>query len=792
MQRIIENRGSVLSITFAELGLQPQLAEAVLAAGYEIPTPIQARAIPALLAGQDIIGQAQTGTGKTAAYGLPLLQGVQAPGPIQALILTPTRELAIQVSEQLHSWSKQVRSLAVYGGQPIPIQFKALRAGVQVVVATPGRLIDHLERGSIELSDLKYCVLDEADEMLDFGFEEELNTILEKVPQGCRMALFSATFPNKIKQLAGRHMASAVKIEIEATQRTVTAVEQFYCLVRPGKKARSLGRILDHQDPGPSLVFCRTRMDTQQLTDELRRRGYAAECLHGEMDQSERERVMDRFKSNQCRILVATDIAARGLDVDGITHVFNYDIPWDVEHYIHRVGRTARAGRSGIAITVIEPAQQRHLQRIERESGAKFTAYPVPTVEQISHGRMKRFAERMRQQLEDPTCQEQLPLAEALAKVADPLAVAAAALQALWLNNYSAMADDQEDDLSPAVKNWVWVSVSVGRFDGMNPSELLRVVHEETGSGKTELGKIHIEDNRTLFEVTSEKADKIILDLRRARIKGKRVKVDLSAPPAGTGGRGGRKPPRGKSDGPRFEHSAPRPEGRPRREAPAAGRPQAPSAEGGAERPKRREPRPQFEAPAAALREDRPRREPSVDSAAERPKRRAAVSEDGFVDRQPVADKSAFSERPPLAGKPGRASKSFGDKPARSFGDKPARSFGDKPARSFGDKPARAAGDKPARAFGDKPARSFGDKPARAAGDKPARAFGDKPAKPFGDKPAKPAKPGKDRPGKSYSKPGRPSASDSRPPVNKKGKGDKSTWVGGSARPKKSKSAGGK
>jgi len=752
-----------LSITFAELGLHPQLAEAVLAAGYEIPTPIQARAIPALLAGQDIIGQAQTGTGKTAAYGLPLLQGVQAPGPIQALILTPTRELAIQVSEQLHGWSKQVRTLAVYGGQPIPIQFKALRAGVQVVVATPGRLIDHLERGSIELSDLKYCVLDEADEMLDFGFEEELNTILEKVPSGCRMALFSATFPNKIKQLAGRHMASAVKIEIEATQRTVSSVDQYYCLVRPGKKARSLGRILDHQDPGPSLVFCRTRMDTQQLTDELRRRGYAAECLHGEMDQSERERVMDRFKQNQCRILVATDIAARGLDVDGITHVFNYDIPWDVEHYIHRVGRTARAGRSGIAITVIEPAQQRHLQRIERESGAKFQAYPVPTVDQISTGRMKRFAERMRQQLEDPSCQEQLPLAEALAKVADPLAVAAAALQALWLNSYSAMADDQEDDLSPAVKNWVWVSITVGRFDGMNPSELLRIVHEETGSGKTELGKIHIEDNRTLMEVPSEKADKIILDLRRARIKGKRVKVDLSAPPAGTGGRGGRKPPRGKSDGPRFEHAAPRPEGRPRREP----KPQfaAPAAEGGEARP-RREPKPSFAAPVGEASEARPRRErpnfdaPSGDGGEGRPKRRAAVSEDGFVDRQPVADKSAFSERPALVGKPGRAAKSFGDKPARSFADKPAR--------------------------------SFGDKPARAAGDKPARSFGDKPAKPFGEKPAKPGKPGKDRPGKSYSKPGRPSASDSRPPVNKKGSSDKSTWVGGSARPKKSKSAGGK
>ncbi len=669
-----------MSITFAELGLTPQLAEAVLAAGYETPTPIQERAIPALLSGKDVIGQAQTGTGKTAAYGLPLLQGVQAPGPIQALILTPTRELAIQVQDQLHTWSKQVRSLAVYGGQPIPVQFKALRQGVQVVVATPGRLIDHLERGSIELSSLKYCVLDEADEMLDFGFEEELNRILEQVPSGCRMALFSATFPTKIKQLAGRHMAEAQKIEIQATQRTVSAVEQYYCLVRPGKKARSLGRILDHQDPGPSLVFCRTRLETQQLTDELRRRGYAAECLHGEMDQSERERVMDRFKQNQCRILVATDIAARGLDVDGITHVFNYDIPWDVEHYIHRVGRTARAGRSGTAITVIEPSQQRHLQRIERESGAKFQPYAVPTMEQISTGRMKRFAERIRQQLEDPTCQDQLPLVQDLSKKFDPMAVAAAALQALWQDSYSAMAEEADEDLSPANKSYVWMSISVGRRDGMNPAELLQTVHQETGFGKMELGKIHIEDNRTLVEIPSDKADKMILDLRRARIKGKRVKVDLTAPPAGaTLARGGRKPFAGKAN---FEQGAPR--------GPREGNagPTAPREGSDGPRPARERPRRNYEPAGQAL---------------------AAV------------------EQPALR-----------EKPARSFGDKPA--FREKPARSFGDKPARPVGDKP---FADKPFRekkANGDKPfkgPKAVGDKP---FREKPPKGF-PKAGKPGKP---------------------------------------------------
>lgn len=557
-----------MSTLFSELGLEPQLVEAVGAAGYESPTPIQARAIPLLLSGRDLIGQAQTGTGKTAAYGLPMLQKIQPNGPLQALVLTPTRELAIQVCEQLNLWSKKVRSLAVYGGQPIPVQFKALKQGVQVVVATPGRLIDHLERGSLTLDQLKLCVLDEADEMLDFGFEEELETILTQVPKNCQMALFSATFPAKITQLAGRHLKQPARVEIETTQRTVGTIEQFYCLVRPGKKARSLGRLLDHQEPGPSLVFCRTRLDTQQLTEELRRRGYPAECLHGDMDQSERERVMDRFRQNQCQILVATDIAARGLDVEGITHVFNYDIPWDVEHYIHRVGRTARAGRSGVAITVIEPSQQRQLQRIERESGASFKAYPVPTKDQIMAGRRKRFAERMRAHLEDPRALDQIPLARSLARDVDPLAVAAAALEALWQSSYAPLEEEDGEDLAPALRQWLWVSLSVGRQNGLRPAELLRLIQEETGLGKGDVDKFHILDDHTLVEFPSDRAERALLDLRRVRVKGKRIRVDFAAPPTavpvskerGPGaGRKSRTPARGK---PSTEVAPPRPGGK--------------------------------------------------------------------------------------------------------------------------------------------------------------------------------------------------------------------------------------
>lgn len=539
-----------MSTTFAELGLHPALVEAVRSAGYEAPTPIQERAIPVLLQGQDLIGQAQTGTGKTAAYGLPLLQSVEEKGVVQALVLVPTRELAIQVSEQLKGWSRQVMTLAIYGGQPILKQFQAIRRGPQVVVATPGRLIDHLERETLNLDLLRFCVLDEADEMMDQGFEEELEMILDRLPESCHMALFSATFPAKIKKLAGRHMSQAQKVTIEASQRTVDNIEQFYCLVRKGKKAQAIGRLIDHQDPGPSLIFCRTRAETQSLTDELRRRGYAAECLHGEMDQSERERVMDRFRLNQCRILVATDIAARGLDVEGITHVFNYDIPWDLEAYIHRVGRTARAGRSGTAITVIEPSQQRQLQRIERESGAQFKAYPVPSLDQIASGRHKRFAHRIRLQMQDPDCQQQLGLVRSLCKDADPMAVAAAALQALWQTQFGGLSQDEsEEELAIFDRTFCWVSLSVGRREEIGVPDLLRTIQEETGLNKCDLGKIILDEARSLIEVPADKADAFLLKMRRLRIKGKRIKADLSAPPAviprSFQPRGKGRPPRG-------------------------------------------------------------------------------------------------------------------------------------------------------------------------------------------------------------------------------------------------------
>jgi ATP-dependent RNA helicase DeaD len=523
-----------MSTQFAQLGLEGSLLEAATRAGFTSPTPIQERAIPVMLAGRHMVGQAQTGTGKTAAYGFPLLQMVEAQGPIQALVLVPTRELALQVTEQFHQWAPHIRTVAIYGGQSIVVQFKALRQGAQILVATPGRLIDHLDRQSLSLDHLHYCVLDEADEMLDFGFEEAIEMILAHRPESCRMALFSATFPDRIKRLTQRHLPEAERIEIMPKERTVSTIAQFYCLVKKARKAQTVGRLLDYYDPGPTLIFCKTRQDTVQLTEHLRAHGYAAECLNGEMDQSERERVMDRFRQNQCRLLVATDIAARGLDVDGITHVVNFDIPWDVEQYIHRVGRTARAGRSGVSVTLIEPAQLRFLQKLEREAGAAIRPQAIPTPDEVQAGRHKRLAERLRIQLADPRCQEQLPLARALAKQADPLAVAAAALQLVWDQIYAppAQAEVVEEDLTPAAPqgDYAWVSLSVGAREGIRPAEVLRTLQDETGLVKHELGKIRIEETVTMVQVPTHKAQTTIASLRRVRVKGKRLKVDLGRP----------------------------------------------------------------------------------------------------------------------------------------------------------------------------------------------------------------------------------------------------------------------
>lgn len=524
-------------LSFDELGLSDELRRAVAEAGFESPTPIQARAIPILLTGKDLIGQAQTGTGKTAAFGLPLLQRIDLKkNVVQALVMVPTRELAIQVAEQLHLLCKHtgLRVVPVYGGQPIDRQFRALKIGAHVVVGTPGRVQDHIRRQSLDLSTVQFCALDEADEMLAFGFIDDIEAILAELPAQRQMALFSATMPSRITSLATRFMPDAAKVSIAVRRRTVDAIEQTYYEVVPGKKPEALARILDMETPGPTIVFCRTRAATDELADGLRLRGYGAEALHGEMAQQERDRVMKRFREGQADLLIATDIAARGLDIETVTHVVNYDMPWDTEQYIHRIGRTGRAGRSGDAITLIEPRERRNLRSIETATGAKITPVRIPTVADITARRREVFRETLRERLAKSDWDGQMATVEELTGDFDPAEIAAAALQMLWEATHADSKQEAEEEIAlesgQPEAGMKRLFVGSGRLDGLRPGDLVGAITNELGLPAKAVGAIDILNRASFVEVPAGDAEAIIAALSHTKLRGRRVKVGYAQP----------------------------------------------------------------------------------------------------------------------------------------------------------------------------------------------------------------------------------------------------------------------
>jgi ATP-dependent RNA helicase DeaD len=392
---------------FADLGLRPELLKALAGLGYEEPTPIQREAIPHMINGKDLLGQAATGTGKTAAFALPILQLLDMnddrPSPV-ALVLVPTRELAMQVSEAIYKYGHDLRArcVPIYGGQPIGRQIDALSRGTHVVVATPGRALDHIRKKTLKLDNIKMVVLDEADEMLDMGFAEDLEAILESTPKERQTVLFSATMPPRIDSIARRHQCEPIRITIQRSSTeagTLPLVKQSAYMIPRHHKAAALGRILDIEAPEAAIVFCRTRGEVDQLTETLNGRGYRAEALHGGMDQEQRDRVMGRFRSGVAELLIATDVAARGLDIDHLTHVVNYDVPSAPESYVHRIGRVGRAGREGVAITLAEPREQRQLQNIERLTKQKIPFEKVPSVEALRARQMALTTETLREAL---------------------------------------------------------------------------------------------------------------------------------------------------------------------------------------------------------------------------------------------------------------------------------------------------------------------------------------------------------------------------------------------------------
>lgn len=419
---------------FKALGISDPIIRALNDMGFEEPTPIQEQAIPAVMTGNDLIGQAQTGTGKTAAFGIPLIEKVKASASrFQGIILTPTRELAIQVAEELNKLGQYANILAlpIYGGQEIGRQIKSLKKNPQVIVATPGRLMDHMDRGNIRLNQTGTIILDEADEMLNMGFIEDIEKILSELPETRQTLLFSATMPRAIQNLSQRFLKNPTFVSIKAKEVTVPLVEQFYIEVQDRQKFDVLCRLLDIQAPDLAIVFGRTKRRVDELSEALKKRGYSAEGIHGDLTQAKRDSVLRQFRDGIIDILVATDVAARGLDVSGVTHVYNFDIPQDSESYVHRIGRTGRAGQTGAALSFVIPRELDHLRAIERLTKRKIVRMPIPTITDALEGQQKIAVDKLFRIIEEGNFEEYKGRAEEMLTEIDSVALVSAALKLL-------------------------------------------------------------------------------------------------------------------------------------------------------------------------------------------------------------------------------------------------------------------------------------------------------------------------------------------------------------------------
>lgn len=418
-------------LEFKELKLNSQILKAVEEMGFEKATPIQEQAIPIALQGKDVIGQAQTGTGKTAAFAIPFLQLVDQEPNIQVLVLTPTRELCIQIAEEVGKIGKymKLKALPIYGGQDINRQIRALKGRPQIIIATPGRLMDHMNRKTIRLNNLKMVVLDEADEMLNMGFLEDIEQILSACPSERQTLMFSATMKREIESIANRFMQKPEIVKVKTQELTVPLIQQDFYEVPEKQKLEALCRLLDTQSPELALIFGRTKRRVDELSDALQKRGYLAEGIHGDLSQRQRDTVMGKFRNGEIEILVATDVAARGLDITGVSHVYNFDIPQDVDSYVHRIGRTGRAGQQGLAITFVEPREFGQLRNIERTIKKRLKRQQLPTVAEVKKERQKTVASKLTGVIEEGKSGEYKYLAEQLINEYDSLTVLAAALQ---------------------------------------------------------------------------------------------------------------------------------------------------------------------------------------------------------------------------------------------------------------------------------------------------------------------------------------------------------------------------
>ncbi len=531
------------NLRFEELNICPEMIRAVEDMGFEEMTPIQAQSIPVMMSGEDLIGQAQTGTGKTAAFGIPLLQKVDPENrKLQALILCPTRELAIQVAEELRNLAKYmhgIKILPIYGGQDINRQIRSLKGGVQIIIGTPGRVMDHMRRHTIRLKDLKVAVLDEADEMLNMGFREDIETILKDTPEDRQTVLFSATMPRAILDIAGTYQKNSVHVKVVKKELTVPNIEQYYYEVRPKNKDEVLCRLLDLYAPKLSLIFCNTKKKVDELVLELQNRGYFAEGLHGDLKQMQRDRVMQGFRDGNTDILVATDVAARGIDVDDVEAVFNYDLPQDDEYYVHRIGRTGRAGKTGKSFTFIVGREAYKLKDIERYCKTKIRAQPIPSLDDVANMRVEHVFEGLEKTMKEQDLSSSIRAIEAYLNQNDCTAMdlAAAFLKA----ELGDSLEEQKDDLTSEPYTWeserrgkgkkgqgkmVRLFLNIGKKQKVKPGDILGAIAGESGMPGKYAGSIDMYDRYTFIDVPHKYYKQILKSMKNKKIKGNRIYME--------------------------------------------------------------------------------------------------------------------------------------------------------------------------------------------------------------------------------------------------------------------------
>lgn len=528
---------------FEDLQINENIKKAVAEMGFEEPSPIQAKSIPVILEGRDVIGQAQTGTGKTAAFSIPILEMVDSSDKsLQAIVLCPTRELAIQVSQEIRKLAKYmhgIKALPIYGGQPIERQIKALKGGVQIIIGTPGRTIDHIKRRTLKTENVKMVVLDEADEMLDMGFREDIETILENVPDERQTTFFSATMPKAILELTKKYQNNPEHIKVVRKELTVENIKQYYIETRSSNKIEVLSRLIDVYNPKLSVVFCNTKKGADELVGELQGRGYFADALHGDLKQVQRDIVMDKFRNGTIDILVATDVAARGIDVDDVECVFNFDLPQDEEYYVHRIGRTGRAGREGISFSFVYGRDIRKMKDIERYTKSKLIKHPIPTVGDVEEKKVGAFFGEVKRVVEEGKLSKQIQWIENFCEEEETeysvIDIAAALLKL-------AMGEEEKEEIieekpkksrkigktdeTGAREGMVRLFINVGRKQRVQAKDILGAISGEAGiSGKT-IGTIDVYDKFTFVEVPKKKAKLVIEKMKNKKIKGNKLNIE--------------------------------------------------------------------------------------------------------------------------------------------------------------------------------------------------------------------------------------------------------------------------